>query len=43
MAYKKDKAQGQDFGTVAATTRTQVDRAARTVVFEDMRITRIDF
>jgi hypothetical protein len=43
MAYKKDKAQGQDFGTVTATTRTQVDRAARTVVFEDMRISNIDF
>src|SRR5215217_5477421 len=43
MAYKKDKTQGQDFGTVTATTRTQVDRAARTVVFEDMRISKIDF
>ncbi len=43
MAYKKDKAQGQDFGTVTATTRTQVDRVARTVVFEDMRISKIDF
>ena len=43
MAYKKDKSQGQDFGTVTATTRTQVDRAARTVVFEDMRISKIDF
>jgi hypothetical protein len=43
MAYKKDKAQGQDFGTITATTRTQVDRAARTVVLEDMRITKIDF
>ena len=43
MAYKKDKAQGQDFGTVTATTRTQVDRVARTVVFEDMNIQKIDF
>ena len=43
MAYKKDKSPGQDFGTVMATTRTQVDRAARTVVFEDMRISKIDF
>jgi hypothetical protein len=43
MAYKKDKADGQDFGVLMATTRTQVDRAARTVVFEDMRISKIDF
>ena len=43
MAYKKDKAQGQDFGTVTATTRTQVDRVARTVVFQDMQIAKIDF
>ena len=32
LAYKKDKAEGQDFATITATTRTQVDRAARTVV-----------
>lgn len=43
MAYKPDKAQGQDFGTVTATVRTQVDRVARTVVFEDMRIAKLDF
>jgi hypothetical protein len=43
MAYKKDKSQGQDFGTLTATTRTQVDRVARTVVFENMQISKIDF
>ena len=43
MAYKKDKSQGQDFGVMMATTRTQVDRAARTVVFENLQISKIDF
>jgi hypothetical protein len=43
MAYKKDKASGQDFGVMFATVRTQVDRALRTVVFEDLRISKIDF
>src|SRR6185295_5879618 len=41
--YKKDKASGQDFGVMFATVRTQVDRALRTVVFEDLRISKIDF
>src|SRR3954471_3981414 len=43
MAYKKDNSKEQDFGVIIATTRTQVDRAARTVVFEDLRISKIDF
>ena len=43
MSYKKDNAQGQDFGVLFATTRTQVDRAARTVVFENLAISKIEF
>ncbi|HTP99968.1 MAG TPA: carbohydrate-binding family V/XII [Casimicrobiaceae bacterium] len=43
MAYKKDNSKDQDFGVLMATTRTQVDKNMRTVVFEDLRITKIDF
>ncbi len=43
MAFKKDNSKDQDFGVIVATTRTQVDRTARTVIFEDLRISKIDF
>jgi len=43
LAYKADKANDQYFGTIVATTRTQVDRSSRTVIFEDLRISSIDF
>ncbi len=43
MAYKADGSKDQAFGVIFATTRTQVDRGTRTVVFEDLDITKIDF
>jgi len=43
MAYKADGSKDQAFGVIMATTRTQVDRALRTVVFEDLRVSKIDF
>ncbi|MCC6198570.1 MAG: hypothetical protein IT518_29325 [Burkholderiales bacterium] len=43
MAYKKDKSKDQDFGVLFATVRTQVDKVNRTVVFENLAISKIDF
>ncbi len=43
MAFKKDNSNEQTFGVVFATTRTQVDKVARTVVFENLAISKIDF
>jgi hypothetical protein len=43
LAIKPAGAKDESFGVVFATARTQVDRVARTVVFEDMKITKSDF
>ena len=38
-----DRREAGDFGVVFATARTQVDKVARTVVFENLNITKSDF
>ena len=43
VAIKPTGATGETFGVVFATARTQVDKVARTVVFEDLKITKSDF
>ncbi len=43
LAYKVDGSKEQAFGVIVATTRTQVDRVLRTVVFEDLKVSKIDF
>ena len=43
LAIKPTGATEEKFGVVFATARTQVDKVARTVVFEDMKITKADF
>src|SRR5260221_2483880 len=43
MAIKPTGAKEETFGVVFATARTQVDKVARTVVFENLQITKLDF
>ena len=43
LAIKPTGAAGESFGVVFATARTQVDKVARTVVFENLAITKADF
>ena len=43
LAIKVTGAKDETFGVIFATARTQVDKVARTVVFEDMNITKVDF
>jgi hypothetical protein len=43
MAIKVTGAKDESFGVIFATARTQVDKVARTVVFEDYNITKVDF
>jgi hypothetical protein len=43
LAIKPTGATQETFGVVFATARTQVDKVARTVVFEDLKITKSDF
>jgi len=43
MAIKPTGAKEETFGVVFATARTHVDRTTRTVVFDDLKITRSDF
>lgn len=43
MAFKKDGAKDETFGTITATARTQVDKVMRTVVLENLRIAKVDF
>ena len=43
LAIKPGGAAQETFGVVFATARTQVDKAARTVVFENLQLTKIDF
>ncbi len=43
LAIHPKGAKEESFGVMFATARTQVDKVARTVVFEDMKITKSDF
>ena len=43
LAYKADKSQDQAFGVIFASTRTDVDRVRRNVVFNDLAISKVDF
>ncbi len=43
LAIKKDGAKDESFGVIFASARTQVDKVARTVVFENLSITKTDF
>ncbi len=43
LAIKPTSAQQETFGVVFATARTQVDKVARTVVFENLQVTKTDF
>jgi hypothetical protein len=43
LAIKPAGAKQESFGVIFATARTQVDRVARTVVFENLTITKSDF
>ncbi len=43
LAIKVTGAADETFGVIFATARTQVDKVARTVVFENMNISKIDF
>jgi len=43
LAIKPAGAKEETFGVIFASTRTQVDKVLRTVTFENMRISKIDF
>ena len=43
LAIKPTGAKEETFGVIFANARTQVDKVARTVVFEDLKITKTDF
>ena len=43
VAIKPTGAKDETFGVIFATARTQVDKVARTVVFENLKITKSDF
>ncbi|HEX9300864.1 MAG TPA: hypothetical protein VF959_00810 [Casimicrobiaceae bacterium] len=43
LAIKPTDAKEETFGVIFANARTQVDKVARTVVFEDLKITKTDF
>ena len=43
LAIKPTGAKAESFGVIFASTRTQVDKVLRTVVFENMTISKIDF
>ena len=43
LAIKTDKAKEETFGVIFASARTQVDKVLRTVTFENLRISKIDF
>jgi hypothetical protein len=43
VAIKPDGAKDETFGVIFATARTEVDKGTRTVVFENLRITKSDF
>src|SRR5580692_4402432 len=43
LAIKLANAKAEEFGVIFATTRTQVDKVLRTVTFENLQISKIDF
>ena len=43
LAIKPTDAKEETFGVIVATARTQVDKVLRTVTFENLRISKIDF
>jgi hypothetical protein len=43
LAIKPTGAQNETFGVAFATARTQVDKVARTVLFENLSVTKVDF
>jgi hypothetical protein len=43
LAIKPDNAKAETFGVIFASARTQVDKVLRTVTFENMQISKIDF
>jgi len=43
LAIKPEGAKEEAFGVIFANARTQVDKVARTVVFEDLKFTKTDF
>src|SRR5690348_4102090 len=43
VAIKPDGTKDETFGVIFATARTQVDKVARTVVFENVEVTKTDF
>ncbi len=43
LAVKPVGAKDETYGVIFATARTQVDKVARTVVFESMKISKVDF
>ena len=43
VAIKPTGAKDETFGVIFATARTQVDKVARTVVFENLKLTKTDF
>src|SRR5271166_2819578 len=43
LALKPAHAKADTFGVIFATTRTQVDKVLRTVTFENLKISKIDF
>ena len=43
LAIKRNGTKGETFGVIFATTRTQVDKVLRTVTFENLQISKIDF
>jgi hypothetical protein len=43
LAIKPTGAKAESFGVIFATTRTQVDKVLRTVTFENLKISKIDF
>ena len=43
LAIKPTGAKAETFGVIFATTRTQVDKVLRTVTFENLKISKIDF
>jgi hypothetical protein len=43
LAIKPTGAKEETFGVIFATARTQVDKVARTVVFENLKVSKVDF
>jgi hypothetical protein len=43
LAFNPDGAKEESFGVIVASARTQVDRVLRTVTFENLRISKVDF